>query len=291
MKRLLLLLFLLATVPGAFAQEPAAASAPAGKKFFIGISYSYMSVDMKLSHLSLSSEWYGQDLGTDELSDERIDEINDYVSRETSVNAIGLELGMKMIDKPDVNWKLRGTLLLALAQNQTKITNDLTGVQEYKFNSGLSKPFGGLGFDFGYQFSKHWGLYLRPMVVGTFGTTTTIDDRVNDEMYNFNSYREDNFWTVYLRGSLFASYTAGPVTLFAGPGFYRLWSQHEYIREYTHIETGDVIREKAVSDIVPVSWIDASLGFSWQIVDRINFHGHAGFGGDLMIDAGINYGF
>lgn len=275
----------------AVAQEPASDQSLKTRRFFVGASYSFISIDMKLSSLSLQSVWYGSDLGTRDLEPGEIDTINDYVDRHSELNALILEAGMHFIDKPDVPWKLSGTLMLGIAQNLTTVTNSETGVQEYSFNSGFSKPCLGLGISFGYRFNRHWGLFLRPYVVGSTGTTKNIEDQVNPDPINFTSTKEDKFTTLYLRTGLLASYQAGPVTIMAGPGFYSFWAKHVYSRNYTNINDGQTITEKATYVLIPRSWIDGSLAVSWKIIDPLTLHIHAGIGKDLMLDGGLQFNF
>lgn len=264
-----------------------------GKRFYAGLSYSYLSVDMKLQSLSLNSVWYGSDQGTNDLSDGEIDTINNYVDRTSHYNALGIEAGMWFIDRPDLKWKMAGNLFLGIAGNVTTVYNKTSGIEEYSFNSGFSKPCAGIDLNFGYQFNKYWGLWLRPGVTGIMGKITDISDRSNAEpdSLNFNRSKEDNFHTVYLRGSLMGSYTIGPVTIFAGPGYYQVWTRHDYKRTYTQYGTGDIIQEKATSVIIPDYHIDVSLAVSWRIIETLTFHANAGIGNDLMIHAGLDFNF
>jgi hypothetical protein len=290
-KKYLLVILVLTLGLSSMAQESTDEKTARNRRFFVGASYSFMSVDMKLSSLTLHSVWYGSDLGTREFESEEIDNINGYVDRHSDVNALTLEAGMHLLNKPENPWKLSGTLLLGIAQNLTTVQNNETGVQEYSFNSGFSKPCLGLGFNFGYQFTPHWSLSLRPNVVGTMGTITNIDDQINPDPVNFTSVKKDQFTTLYLRGSLMAGYTAGPVTIMAGPGFYYLWSKHKYSRNYTNINDGRVITEEATYVLVPRSFIDGNLAVSWKIIPQLTIQAHAGIGRDIMADGGIQFNF
>ncbi|MCX6265953.1 MAG: outer membrane beta-barrel protein, partial [Bacteroidetes bacterium] len=247
--------------------------------------------DMKLSSLNLHSVWLGSDLGTHDFESDEIDNINGFVDRHSDINALSVEAGMNFINQPESRWKFSGTLLLGIAQNLTTVQNNETGVQEYSFNSGFSKPCLGLGFSFGYQFTPKWSLSLRPYLVGTMGTITNIDDRVNPDPVNFTSVRKDKFSTLYLRSSLMAGYTVGPVTIMAGPGFYYLWSKHTYSRDYTNVNDGQTISEEATYVLIPHSFMDGSLAVSWKIIPQLTLRVHAGIGKDVMADGGIQFNF
>jgi len=291
MKKHILIYLLTLSCYTATAQEMAGEQSVKNRRFFVGASWSFMSVDMKLSSLSLHSVWYGSDLGTRDFAQDEIDTINGYVDRHSNVNALTLEAGMNFINNSDSKWKFSGTLMLGMAQNLTTVKNNETGVQEYSFNSGFSKPCLGLGIHFGYQFNKHWGLSLRPYAVGTMGTITNIENQVNPDPVNFTSVKKDKFSTLYFRSSLMAGYTAGPVTIMAGPGFYYLWSKHKYSREYTNINDGRTIAEEATYVLVPRSFIDGNLAVSWKIIPQLTLQAHAGIGKDITADGGIQFNF
>lgn len=291
MKKITVLMFAIFLCIGAYSQDSKDDPAKTGKRFFAGISYSYMSIDMKLSDLTLSSEWYGSDLGSIELTDDEIDDLNGFTDRTTTINAVTLLAGMALLNKPESDWKMNGTLFLGIAQNLTDVENNLTGIREYSFNSGFSKPLLGIGFDVDYKLTDHWGLSLRPYAIGSMGNTTDVEDLINPDPINFRAEKEDKYQTLYLRGSLFAAYTAGPVTLYAGPGLYYCWSKHAYRRQYTSTETGKSIIEKNTSVTVPENFIDGSIAVFWKIIEPLTLYVHAGVGQDVMIDAGVHYSF
>lgn len=291
MKKYLIFCTLLPWLFSAQAQDNQVEKSAKNRRFFAGAAYSYLSIDMKLKSMSLHSVWYGSDLGTRDLERAEVDNINEYVTRNSDVNALTIEAGMHFIDKPEIPWKFSGTLLLGIAQNHTTVTNNVTGVQEYSFNSDFSKPCLGLGINFGYQFNKHWGLFLRPYLVGTMGTITNVNDQINPDPVNFTSMKEDQFTTLYLRSSLLASYQAGPVTIMAGPGFYYLWAKHNYSRVYANINDGQTITEEATYVLIPQSFLDGSLALTWRIIDPLTLYAHVGIGKDFMLDGGIQFNF
>jgi len=291
MKKHLLLLILISWFYSAMAQESTGEHPAKNRRFFIGASYSFMSVDLKLTSLSLHSVWFGSDLGTRNLESGEINTINDFVKRHSDINMISLQAGMHFIDKPESPWKFSGTLMFGIAQNLTTVHNNESGVQEYIFNSGFSKPCLGLGLNVGYQFNKHWGLLLSPYIVGTMGTIKNIEDQINPDPVDFTSNRQDKFSTLYFRCSLMAAFSAGPVTIMAGPGIYYLWSKHKYTRNYININDGQVITEESTYVMVPRSIFDGSLVVSWRIIDLLTLQAQAGIGKDLMVNAGLHFNF
>lgn len=291
MKKLAIITLLILYASFARSQDAATDPAKTGNRFFVGFSYSYLSIDMKLSALSLHSEWYGTDMGTHELTDEELDDVNSTVDRNTRVNYLNIVAGMSFIQNPGSKWHANGNVNLGIAGTRAEVQNTGTDSLEYTFGSDFSKPCLGLGFDAGYRFDDHWGLSVMPRVVGSISKTDEINDMVNPDPINFTSNKEDKNQIIYFRSDLLASYTTGPVTLYLGPGFYYSWSKHEYSRKYIHVETGDVLIEKVNSTIVPRTFIDGSLAMEWRIIEAFTFNAHAGISRDLSLDAGIHFNF
>ncbi len=283
----LLILLAIVAKPQVAVTDPATA----GKRFFIGFSYSYLSMDLKLSALSLHSIWYGTDMGTHELTKGELDDVNTIVDRITRVNYLSFNAGMSFIDNPDSKWHLNGIVNLGIAGTKAEVHNNGTDSLEYTFDSGFSKPCIGLGFDVGYRFDDRWGLSVLPRALGSVSKVNEITDMVNPDPINFTSQKEDESWIIYFRSDVLASYTTGPVTMYLGPGFYYCWSKHEYSREYTNVETGDVLVEKVNSTLVPRIFIDGSIAVEWKIIEALTLNAHAGISRDLTLDAGIHFNF
>jgi opacity protein-like surface antigen len=286
---------MLATLLGlqGFSQQHVSQGSDPGqvKRFFAGINYTNLSVNMELSALKLHSVWYGSDLGTEVKTDDQIDEINGFADRYTRINALTVQVGMVFLDKPDVKWKLKGSIFGGMADNLTTVTNTQNDVKEYTFNSGFSRPLLGLEFDLGYQFSSVWGVVLRPVVTGSMGKSSTITDLVNPDMLNFTASKENKYRTLYGKVNLLASFTKGRISVFAGPGFYRIWSHHEYKREYTQTEDWETITEEMTTDIVSKNFIDGNIGASWIISDHFSVNALVGISSDIYVNAGLHFNF
>ena len=262
-----------------------------GKRFFVGISYSYLSMDLKLSAMSLHSNWYGTDMGTNNLSADELEEVNSIVNRNTRVNYLSVNAGMEFTNNPGSKWHFTGTLNLGIAGLMTEVHNTSTDSLEYIFDSDFSKPCLGFVFNVGYSFDKHWGLSLLPRLLGSMSKVNKINDMVNPDPINFTPVKQEKNSVIYFRSDLLANYSIGPVSLYMGPGFYFFWSKHQYRREYTNINTGDVLIEEANSTLVPEMFVDGSIAVEWRIIEILTFNAHAGIGKDLILDAGIHYNF
>lgn len=102
MNKCLLIILVIAVVFSARAQDNSGKPAEKNRRFFVGASYTFMSVDMNLTALTLHSAWFGSDAGTEVKTQEQIDEINSFVDRYSRVNAVFIQLGMTFLEKPGV---------------------------------------------------------------------------------------------------------------------------------------------------------------------------------------------
>jgi len=288
-----LTLFTLSVLFALCARSQVAANDPVktGKRFYVGVSYLYMSIDQKLSSLSLHSEWYGEDYGTYDLSDEEIDEVNSIIDRSTAIHDINLEAGMSFIKNQDSKWHFNGKIFFGIAGNDSEVSNNATDTLEYSFNSGLSRPAFGLGLDAGYHFNDRWALSLRPIFMGTMGKNTDIVDNIGPDPVNVTENTDDQYFTYYEHVSLTADFTAGAFTISVGPGFYWISSKHQYTITRTNDLNGELMIDEITSITTGKSFIDGNVAIEWRIIDPLTFYAAAGIGSDLFIDTGLHYNF
>lgn len=291
MKKHLFVILMLTVGLSALAQEPGSEKTTKNRPFFVGVSYSYLSVEQKLTDMSLHSVWYGNDLGTSDLTEDEIKTLNDQFDRSTKVNAILAEFGWWILKKPETQWQVNAKLFGGIAQSLSNINIKEGESQEISYNSGFSKPSLGLGAGVGYRFTDRWGLNLNPLLVGTMGKSNEITDKAFPDPINFQSAKEHKYKTLVGRVDLLVSFRAGPVNLYAGPGLYRVWSWHDYTRTYSEGDPGEVITEEMTTRIVTRSCLNAVAGASWQITPAFTLVAKAGFGSDLSFDGGIHFNF
>lgn len=261
------------------------------KHFYFGVSYILMSMDMKLTDMTLHTIWAGQDMGTNEITDEEINDLNSFAERTTTVGAVCLEAGIQIFNKPQSEWHIDGTVSLGLAHTQNTIYNQNTEQQEYAYNSGFSKPIFGLGFNITYHFTPTWGFTVRPLLSATMGSSLEITDNINRVPENFTQVLDDKYSTFYERISLLGSFKSGNIKLFAGPGFYRLHSNHEYIIERTNISNGEVVLDEINTKTSGRSFIDGNIAFEWRIYEPLLICALAGVGQDIFIKTGLYLNF
>jgi hypothetical protein len=291
MKKHLFFILILTINFSAFAQESTGEQTSKNRRFFVGAAYSYMSVDMKLTDMSLHSVWYGQDQGTHDLTGEEIDELNDQFERNSRINALMAEFGWWIMKKPETRWQVNGKIFAGIAQSYSNINNKSGETQEITFNSGFSKPCLGLGAGVGYRFSDRWELNLNPVIVGTMGSSDEITDKTHPDPVNFQSEKENNYRTLVGRLDLQVTFRAGPVNIYAGPGIYRICSWHDYTRTYSEGDPEEVITEEMTTRIVNRSWLVATAGVSWEIIPQLTLFAKTGLGSDISFDGGIQFNF
>lgn len=291
MKKSLLFIFIMLLNLQLWSQDSKQGQVPEGETFFIGLSYSYLSFDLKLSEMSIHSVWQGTDMGTHDLSAEDLDDISSFAERTATTNAICLEAGMPLLRQTDSKWSIDGLLMVGMAQTEKTIFNKNSGKEEYSYNSGLSKPYFGLGFNVVYAFNPTWGLALRPMFSTSMGTNKQATENQDLIPENFTQNVEDTYITFYERISVLGRFTIGNFKLFAGPGFYWITANHEYIVEQTNISNGDVLRDEIITKGIPRSFVDGNLGVEWKAMSPLTIFAHAGIGKDVYVNSGIHFSF
>lgn len=273
------------------AQESEGNSLKLEKRFQIGLSYAYMNLDMKVHAMSISSIWQGVDFGTNELTDEEIDEINSFAERSVTLNGIMLEAGMTLFGNKGSKWNADGVLMLGMAKSYTQTHNQNTDTNELTLKSKFTEPCFGIGFNVAHRFNPKWGLLIKPLVVITFGKSDEIEDNMYPYVDNHSEVREDEFTTIYECINIQATFTAGDFRISAGPGFYYAHSYHNYRVERTNNSTGDILLDKIETRLVPRSFIDGVATIEWTILDPLSLNVSVGVGKDIAARAGLNYRF
>lgn len=291
MKKITLMMFSFIVCIGAYSQGTMNEPAKTGKRFFAGVSYMYLSAHQKLSALTLHSEWYGEDFGTHELTEDEIDEVNAVIDRNSRVHCMSLEAGMHFIQNEASGWTVDGKILLGLAGNQNEIQNNSTDTLEFSYKSGLTRPAFGLGLDIAYHLNDQWALSLKPFAMSTMGANTEIVDNLSPNPVNVTETSDDKYWMFYEHLSLTVDFAAGNFTFSAGPGFYWINLKHEYTITRTNDLNGDLLIDEITTKTFGESFIDANVAVEWKITEMLDFYAAAGIGADLMLNTGLHYNF
>jgi hypothetical protein len=291
MKRHLLLLVFLATIIEGYSQKEDPVNEKNKLKLHVGINYNYLSDDMKLSYMSFHSVWKGEDLGTQTLTKEQIDTVNDLMNFSNSLNAIAVEMGLILLDRPDSKWKIDSRISFGIAKSYRKAYNTGISTNEQVFESDFVRPYLGLAFNIRYAFTPHWGLEMTPSFAYSWGLSNKIDDVLYPPADNFDESRKELFNTVYSRVSVMASYSFWHITVSCGPGVYYLYNTHHYKIERTNRDDGSVLTDDIKTRSHNRSFVDGCLAAEWRIIDPLVLEATCAIGADILMHGGIRYYF
>ncbi len=260
-------------------------------KFHIGIHFATLQYTLEMQSLKRHSIWGGTDFGTDELNDEEIAEINSYVDYEKRISGPFIEAGMIFLNKAGKPFYIDGKILLGIGMKKYKVYNSISNNTEMEVKSNKINPWLGISFNIKYNFNENWGIKLTPLVSHSWGTSSEVDDKLYPIIQAFSEKREDksSFW--YYRAELMASYSFKSFSFSAGPGFYYMTNEHEYRIERTDPDSGKTYLDVITSSLISRYFIDAGIGFKWEISDHFTFSTSAAYANDLYAWIGVNYNF
>ncbi len=257
------------------------------RRFHVGIGYSFIQTDMKLTGMTTQSFWNGT---SGEKHDFNDDELNDLNSREKSTRkyqSIAVEAGMILLNKPGGKWFIDGTIMIGLASANYKIWNNEIDTIEMVIKSGLSLPSFGLLFNIRYNFNPHWGISVMPEARYSFGVNKQIDDNIYGKIEYFNESRKCNYNYLYGNINLLAAYTIKGLTISAGPGFYTLYNTNFYKLERVNPANGDTYRTEVKTSLVPRAFIDGNIVVEWKIIDLLTLTAYGALGKDFIVRGAI----
>ena len=88
-----------------------------------------------------------------------------------------------------------------------------------------------------------------------------------------------------------ATYSFKHFSFYAGPGFYYMTNEREYRIERTDPDNGKTYLDVITSKLFSRYFIDAGIGFKWDISDHFTFSTSAAYANDLFASIGVNYNF
>jgi hypothetical protein len=289
MKKIISFLIVLAITSAANAQSGEKTGNSSPGKFFFGINYSYLNVDLKLVSMTKHSVWMGEDLGTVTLTDDEIDTLNSFVDYHDQFQGFHLSAGMILFGKPDNNWQVDGQLMLGLASKHYIITNTMTDSTEMDIKSETITPWYELGFDVRYKIDQHWGVSMSPRAIYSFGKTDEITDGLYPETGYLTETRENKFNTAYFAVNLLGIYTFKQFTISAGPGFHLFHDTHEYTINRENPENGNTFYDQIKSKMISESFFNGIIQLEWKFAPHFLFNAAAGISTDFSATAGIAY--
>ena len=294
MKQLFALFFLLAVVAGsadAGDVQVKGSENKAPRRFWAGLSYTYVTADMKLYSRTEHAIWQALDYGERILTDDDISSINSIARFTSENNSLCLEAGMIMLDKPDSRWHIEGKVMFGLTKTKYETYDRNKESTDLLVDSPFSRISAGLGFMFGYSFNPHWGISASPYFIYATGTATDIDDQLNGPVLNFTEDRKEKSQTILSRVNLMASYRIGKFTFSAGPGFYLAYNNRTYTVDFTNPENGSHYYNDSRSVYYNKSFVDGCLDIEWRITPALGAGIFCGIGNDFIITPGFRFLF
>jgi hypothetical protein len=292
MKRLYLFFFFVSTSLAVFSQAGDQAiekKKPLG--IHIGITYNYLSADMKLGYMSLHSIYNGQDFGTETLTKKEIDTINSFMKYNNTLTVLAVEAGMKLLDKPGAHWKIDGKLMFGISKSYRSAHNTNIAGDEQVFSTDFFRPCTGIGFTFTYNFNPHWGLSMLPYSSIGWGISNKVDDNLYPKVEYFEESRKESFTTVYSRFTVLAAYSIWHLTISLGPGVYYQYDTHTYKIDRTNPDNGSTFHDDIKTRLHNRSFLDGCLSAQWRIIQALTLDASCYLGHDLLIHGGICYNF
>lgn len=260
-----------------------------GGKYFVGVTYSYLSSDLNLESMTRHSVWDGQDFGTVELDQDEIDTINSFMDYKEQFHDLSLAVGMVLLNKPGKPWYIDGRLEFGLFRRMNSIINTSVDTGNLKITSKHFSPSFILGFDFRYGFSDRWKLTLDAQSLYAFGNNQEIDQNIFPAVESMDESKENNFNMSYTSINLLASCTIKNITLYAGPGFYLLFNKNKYQIVRTSQEDGKTYEDIIKTATKTRNFINGSVGIDWKISDHFMVGAGAGISNDISVNAGVIY--
>lgn len=289
MKRSLLLMLAAFVWPFVWAQNALTEPGTVKTGFFLGISYSYLSVETELNGLTYHSVWYGQDLGTVTVDDNELDTLNQQTSEIFNRHQLTVEPGMVFLDNS--RWHFEGSVLLGTSRVRFKTEIDQPENNQKTVTSDFKDLVGGISLNLRYNFSEKWGLSLMPHFIYSWGNTENVEDSIQPLVNFFVNDLKESFSLGFGRVNLMASYRAPNLVLSLGPGFYYSFIGRTYTIDRTNPENMDQYHDQIESSLHSIAFIDACLRVDWTIIEPLTLSMETAAGKDLFIKTGLRYNF
>lgn len=261
------------------------------RRFWAGLNYTFAQTDMKLFSRTEHAIWQGLDYGIDTLTEEQISSINSIARFTSENNAICLEAGMILLQRPETRWQINGRVLFGIARTQYETIDRSQGQTDLRVVSPFSRITAGVEFEVGYFFNPHWGLVASPFFNYAWGTATNIEDLLDEPVLSLTETRKEKSATITSRVSLMASYRIRGFTFSAGPGFYLAYNNRTYTVDRTNPTTGSTFLNETSSVFFNSSFIDGAINLEWRVIPALDVNLYCGIGEDILIHPAIRFLF
>lgn len=284
-----LLLALLLCHSLAFSQNSAENSPQRKNRFHLGFHYVYLNYDMKIQSLKSSSVWSGQNLGTNELANDELDEINSFSQIDKEIQGPCFEAGIQLSGLKGETIFLEFNFMVGIVVKDFETFNSKTESTDMQINSKNFNPWIGMGVVAKYRLNDKWSIKLNPIVNYSWGESDDIKDNLYPIVNDFTESRVNKSYLWYTRANLMLSFDLKKFTLSAGPGIYYLYNKHEYTIDRLDSDEQQIYMDKINSTFVSNNIIDACLAANWNISKDLLFTASLSAATDLFVSAGFCY--
>lgn len=291
MKNILIFLILAGPVLTVHAQEQQPNQTARNHRVHIGLSYGFNQTDMKLIYLKELFTWNEQSSEPRELTDEEIDNLNSRESFTRQFQAITLEAGMILLDKPESKWLIDGTLRIGIAASRYQVQNNQIDTLAMEIKSGFKNPTASVQLSVTYKLSPHWGIAAVPHFAYAYGVDKDIQDNTYGEVQNFVETRKCYYNYLYGRVDLMAVWRTKSLNIGVGPGFYLLYNTNDYRINRTNPANGDTYSTQVLTHLVSKSFIDGNIHIEWKIIPSLTVTGFLSAGHDLTARGSVAWYF
>ncbi len=291
MKNILILLVLSGPILTVHAQEQNQKRTPGNHRVHIGLSYGYTHTDMKLTYMKELFTWNEQSSEPRELTNEEIDNLNSRETFTRQFQALTLEAGMVILNKPESRWFIDGTLRLGIAASRYRVQNNQIDTLAMENRSGLKNPTASVQVDVTYKISPQWGIAAVPHFAYAHGVDKDIQDNTYGEVQNFVETRKCYYNYLYGRVNLLAVWMNKSLKIGVGPGFYLLYNTNDYQISRTNPANGDTYSTRVHTHLISKSFIDGNIHIEWKIIPSLAVKGFLGAGNDLTARGSISWYF
>lgn len=263
-------------------------SAQDQERLKLGLVYSYQTLDMKLTSGNIHGFAKGVDLGDFDLSDEKIDQINERNTINKTCNIYGLSVGYDIINTN--NWSVTGMFSGGINVKTLTIDDDSLGKQ-YGINNSDPNFWTGISINIERHLNNKWSVVANPSYFYSWGEDTDIFNSSLLET-GIMTVSENNIANYqYLSLPIMAKYSVGKFNFMAGSEFY-----YAFLKNEATVIKYDALNDAEYKDIFnykfqSCNFLAASAMVSWEFLPKFSLTVKGLYGKDVQFNSSIVYHF
>jgi len=260
-------------------------------KFRIGLSYEYLSFNLKVMSIKYHSVWDGQDFGSSTLGEDEVNEVNSISDISKIVHGPLINAGYTILNKKDNPLFIEINVVAGMAFKNHEIVNTEINQLVHSVKSDEYNQWYGLGMKLGYNINKTWGVQLIPSLDYSWGNSKDIIDKINPAVINYSEKRSSKSNILYFRTQIMAVYTIKNMSFLAGPSFYFASNMNELTIERTNLDDNSTNFDTYTMKLQSEHFVDLGIGINWQFTKHFAFNASGAIGKDTFLISGLSYIF